>query len=157
MIKFTPEHHSEISFIKQLNDKTGSDSFLEENPYLMKCINQTDDKGNLSPKDTAYAINFYPGASHTPFHSTSLSFFSLLLNYQNTFTTYYNLLYISKSILSLFPGQMQSLIHIKNIQTLPVYTFYTSCAVFLCVLVLGSVSDCRKAPSCMVSPPTHNS
>lgn len=99
--------------------------FLKNHPYLIKCINQTDEKGNLSPEDTAYAINFYPGISHTLFHFTSLCLLSLwfLLNYQNIFTTYYNFLHLSKSTPSFFPGHMQILIYIKIIQTVPALTF----------------------------------
>lgn len=137
--------------------------FLKNHPYLIKCINQPDEKGNLSPEDTAYAISVYPGISHTLFHFTSLSFLSLwlLLNYQNIFTTYYNLLYLSKSTPSFF-SRTDADSHIyKNHPGCSCLDFLniraSFCAVFLCVLVLGSVSDCRKAPSCKVSPPTHNS
>lgn len=118
---------------------------MKSHPYLIKCINQPDEKGNLSPEDTAYAISVYPGISHTLFHFTSLSFLSLwlLLNYQNIFTTYYNLLYLSKSTPSFF-SRTDADSHIyKNHPGCSCLDFLniraSFCAVFLCVLVLVSL------------------
>lgn len=73
----------------------------------------------------------------------------------------YNLLYLSKSIPSLFPGQLQILMCIKTIQTVPAFTFYMSeHLAVLCSHVLWFQAQAQTAGNplfCMFSPPTHNS
>lgn len=46
------------SFIKNCMIRLAQITFLKKYPYLIKHINLTNEKENLFPEDTAYAINF---------------------------------------------------------------------------------------------------
>lgn len=46
------------SFIKTFMIRLAQITFVKKYPYLIKHINQTDEKEYLFPEDTAYAINF---------------------------------------------------------------------------------------------------
>jgi len=61
------------SFIKNCMIRLAQITFLKKYAYLIKHINQTDEKENFFPEDTAYAIHFEPGVSHISFNFIQLS------------------------------------------------------------------------------------